>query len=770
MCMVSRDGSPGGSARLPLLRGGWRQPDVDHAGHGPTAGLDERHAAAQLPCADTAQVQRYPGDAADLGSRCAERLHAPYPHGAHGRGHRQLVSGLDGARLQCPGDHGPAALDGEHPVQPQPDGAPRVRPGKPRGEPAKCGGQLGQALAGDGADRDGFQLTKAGACDRARGLPQRRPRVGEVGPGDHQHSVPDTEGVDRRQMVGGLGHPALVRCHHEHHRRHGAHTGQHVRYESFVPWHVDKRELIAGRKRRPRVAQVDRHAAAALGFPAVRLHPGERAHQHRLPVVHMTGGGDDVHRYSRSEAPSRAAAASTASATRSSSAGATVRRSSRSRPPSILPMTAGRSPRRTAAPDRRPTASDSGTDSAVLGSRTPGPPPPPTAASAGTTRQSTASVAYQPPGLGLGSCLDRLRGGRHGRADRRRRSGQRRHKGGKGQLVHPQRPGQRMAGEAGNGVGLAEQQARLRSAEQLVAAGRDQPGAGPQPGVGVGLAGEHRARPQQAGADVADHQHPQAGQFADAGRRREALDHVVGRVHLQDECRVGADRPLVVGERGPVGGAHLPDPGAGGLQQVRQPEPVAYLDQLAAADDDLASGGQGRGHQGQRGGVVVDHVHRPGRRDCPRESVNRTSAPAPAFSRGQVELHVRAARRGPHRVTRGGRQRRPAEVGVHDHARRVDHRGEGGSGRRQCGHRGVGDARRADGPGAGQFLCLGNRRLDQRPAQLLARRGQPGVGQHNVGSRYVTARVHNRDLNGRRPRQPFLAPQGRFRLGTTLAA
>ena len=222
-------------------------------------------------------------------------------------------------------------------------------------------------------------------------------------------------------------------------------------------------------------------------------------------------------------------------------------------------------------------------------------------------------------------------------------------------------------------------------------------------------------------------------------------------MHLQDERRVGADRPLVVGERGPVGGAHLADPGAGGLQQVRQPEPVAYLDQLAAADDDLPPGRQRRGRQYQRGGIVVDHVHRPGRRDRLRERVKHAGATPAALPRGQVELYVRAARRGRDRVTRGGRQRRPAEVGVHDHARRVDHRSERGSGRRQGGHRGVGDARRADGAGAGQFLCLRNRRLDQRPAQLLARRGQPGVGQHNVGSRHVTARVHNRDPNGHRP-------------------
>ena len=324
----------------------------------------------------------------------------------------QLVPGVDGARLQGPGDHGPAALDGEHPVQPQPDAAPRVGLGKPRREPAECGGQLGQALAGERADRDGFQLAEAGAAICARGLPQRRPRVGQVGPRDHQHPVADAEGVDRREVLGGLGHPALVGGHHEHHRRHRAHTGQHVRDESFVPGHVDERDLIAGRQRHPREAKVDGHAAAPLRFPAVRLHPGERAHQHRLPVIHMTGGGDDVHRYSRpgSEAPSGTAARQPARPRRR----APLRRAARRRRARRRAGQAGagrprscrrpraRSPRRTAAPDRRPTASDSGRDSAALGSRHTG-----AAAAAdggvGWHRPAVDARAGQPPGLGLGS-------------------------------------------------------------------------------------------------------------------------------------------------------------------------------------------------------------------------------------------------------------------------------------------------------------------------------------------------------------------------------
>jgi hypothetical protein len=96
-------------------------------------------------------------------------------------------------------------------------------------------------------------------------------------------------------MFGRLGHPALVGGHHEQHPRCRARAGEHIRYESFVPRHVDERDLLAGRQRHPGEAEVDRHAPALLRLPPVRLHPGERVHQHRLPVIHMTGGGDDVH-------------------------------------------------------------------------------------------------------------------------------------------------------------------------------------------------------------------------------------------------------------------------------------------------------------------------------------------------------------------------------------------------------------------------------------------------------------------------------------------
>ena len=51
-----------------------------------------------------------------------------------------------------------------------------------------------------------------------------------------------------------------------------------------------------------------------------------------------------------------------------------------------------------------------------------------------------------------------------------------------------------MPGEAAYQVGPAEQQAGLRAAEELVAAGRDQVGAVAQRGGGAGLVGQQRVR------------------------------------------------------------------------------------------------------------------------------------------------------------------------------------------------------------------------------------------------------------------------------------
>ena len=269
------------------------------------------------------------------------------------------------------------------------------------------------------------------------------------------------------------------------------------------------REAAASSTRSPGRSSSPRRGASASQL--VGLHPGERADQHRLtrdPRLSLavattdcapaTPGGRGAvagrrgeHRFGNPLDRRRARRCC---------------RSSSSRPPSILHRYDHAAGRR-AAPPRpiarlRPRKPAWALDSAVLGAAaTTGAA---TAADGGVRRthqrqkrRCRCRLVNTARPWASARALIELGGGRHGLGDRRRRAGQRCLKGGKGQLVHPQRPGQRMAGEAGNGVGLAEQRGpALRSAEQLVAAGRDQPSAcaRSQESRRSRLAGEQRTR------------------------------------------------------------------------------------------------------------------------------------------------------------------------------------------------------------------------------------------------------------------------------------
>ena len=95
--------------------------------------------------------------------------------------------------------------------------------------------------------------------------------------------------------------------------------------------------------------------------------------------------------------------------------------------------------------------------------------------------------------------------------DGRRRAGDRRLEGGQRQLVDAQRPGERVPQQAADERLVAQQEARLRAPEELVAAGGDQVRALPERGRGVGLVGQQRVRREQAGADVVDEGHAEGG-------------------------------------------------------------------------------------------------------------------------------------------------------------------------------------------------------------------------------------------------------------------
>ena len=167
-----------------------------------------------------------------------------------------------------------------------------------------------------------------------RRVPQPLPDLRDSGPGvgeirltDHHQDMLDAESQYRGEMFLGLRHPAFGGGDDEHHRRRCPNACEHVRDEALVARHVDECEPPAV-DLGPREAEVDGQAAALLLGEPVRPHAGEAVNQRRLAVVDMTRGRYDVH-------------ARTAWTTNSSSAPATVRRSSRQRPASRRPTTAG---------------------------------------------------------------------------------------------------------------------------------------------------------------------------------------------------------------------------------------------------------------------------------------------------------------------------------------------------------------------------------------------------------------------------------------------
>ena len=143
---------------------------------------------------------------------------------------------------------------------------------------------------------------------------------------------------------------------------------------------------------------------------------------------------------------------------------------------------------------------------------------------------------------------------------------------------------------------------------------------------------------------------------------------------------LGADRPLVVGDPRAVGGADLDEPGAGARQHVGDPEAVADLDQLAARDEHLAALGERR--QGEHHGrsAVVDDERRLGARD-PVQQRGEVILTRAARTRVEVVLEVRVAAADlDDAVERRRRERRPAEIGVDQHAGRVEDAPQRGTG------------------------------------------------------------------------------------------
>ena len=237
---------------------------------------------------------------------------------------------------------------------------------------------------------------------------------------------------------------------------------------------------------------------------------------------------------------------------------------------------------------------------------------------------------------------------------------------------------ERMPSQPLDELGAADDDPRLRSAEQLVAGEADEVGPGLQALARGRLVAEQQAaaHEERARAEVVDErQAVRTGDPNEVGEPRllgEADQAEVGLVDAEQQRRLRADRAVVVAGASAVGRPDLAQPGARTREHVGNAESVADLDQLAARDEHFASLGQ-RGQREQHGcGVVVDDQGglRAGQPPQDRGGVVLARA---AAALAEVVLEVRvAARDRVHPLQCFPRERCAPEIGMDDHAGGVD--------------------------------------------------------------------------------------------------
>ena len=121
-------------------------------------------------------------------------------------------------------------------------------------------------------------------------------RIERVGLGEHDDRARDVEVAQDREVLERLRLRALVRGHHQQQQFHAGGARQHVVQEAFVTRDVDDASFHAVGKAQVGEPEVEGHAAQAFFDPTVRIRAGQRAHERRLAVIHVSRGAEDVHR------------------------------------------------------------------------------------------------------------------------------------------------------------------------------------------------------------------------------------------------------------------------------------------------------------------------------------------------------------------------------------------------------------------------------------------------------------------------------------------
>ena len=255
--------------------------------------------------------------------------------------------------------------------------------------------------------------------------------------------------------------------------------------------------------------------------------------------------------------------------------------------------------------------------------------------------------------------------------------------GGEGEFAAPESAGQRVFLDLPDPGRLADDDAALRTADELVAAETDDVGAGLDTRPDQRLGGEAVGREvdQGAAAEVVDDGDAAApaegGELLDPRFFGETDDAVVAVMDAEDGPGRLADGRLVVAEVGLVGRPDLAEDGAARGHDVGHAERTADLDELAARNDDLLAAGERVQDEDGRGGVVVGHGGRLGAGELPEQALDVAVA-GDALAALEIEGQGRVTERnGGDGFSCGFGKDGPAEARVHDDARGVDGGGEG---------------------------------------------------------------------------------------------
>jgi hypothetical protein len=200
------------------------------------------------------------------------------------------------ARERGAGDDEPLAAETEHAVHGQAKVGGRWRGG---GSGELVGDRAAQSLQPSARRR----RHRNDRCGRERRAVERHADLVDDGPyarlvdqvdlRDRDQPARHPEQMEDVEVLLGLRHDAVVRRDDEQRHVDAVRPSEHVADEALVPGDVDDAGPLAAGEIEMREAEVDRDAALLLLLQAIRVLPGEGAHQRGLPVIDVSGRADD---------------------------------------------------------------------------------------------------------------------------------------------------------------------------------------------------------------------------------------------------------------------------------------------------------------------------------------------------------------------------------------------------------------------------------------------------------------------------------------------